>query len=139
MKNAKFWIAVLVAGIVGNLLDLYIQGSLMTHAFYSKIESMRNDASPKWYIIGDFVAVFVFAWVLKRVASAFASGAKGGAVAGLYLGIIVEFPTWHFIQIMFKGIPYNLAWINTIYGVVWYVIIGAIGGALMLNKSETAA
>jgi hypothetical protein len=32
---------------------------------------------------------------------------------------------------MFKDYPYSLAWINTIYGVVWYMIIGAILAAIM--------
>jgi len=139
MKSPKFWIAVIVAGIVANVMDFCVQGQLLTSAYYSKIESMRTDTKPMWYIIGDFVAVFVFAWVIKRVASAFPGGAKGGATAGFFLGVLLNFPSYHFIQLMFKGYPYRLAWINTIYGIIGCVIIGAVLGAIMLTKEEPSA
>jgi hypothetical protein len=138
MKNPRFWIAVIVAGIVANIMDFIVQGQLLTNAFYSKIETMRTDVKPIWFIVGDFVAVLVFAWVLNRLASLF-SGAKGCAIAGFYLGVLVNFPTWHFIFLMFKGYPYNLAWINTIYGVFEFIVIGAVLGALMTKKVESAA
>jgi hypothetical protein len=138
MKNPRFWIAVIVAGIVANVMDYIVQGQLLTSAFYSKIESMRADTKPVWYIVGDFVAVLVFAWVLVRLASLF-SGAKGCAIAGFYLGVLVNFPTWHFIFLMFKGYAYRLAWINTVYGIIEYIVIGAVLGALMTKKAVAAA
>lgn len=136
MKCLKFWIAVLVAGIVANVLDYIGQGKILGAAYYSKIESMRMDTKPMWYVIGDFVAVFVFAWVLAKVLSVFGSGAKAGAKAGLYLGVLINFPTYHFIFLMFKGYPYRLAWINTIYGIVECVIIGAVLAALMCKGAS---
>ena len=138
MKTPRFWLAVIVAGIVANIMDFIVQGHLLTNAFYSKVASMRVDTKPIWYVIGDFAAVLVFAWVLDRLASLF-SGAKGGAIAGFYLGVLVNFPTWHFIFLMFKGFPYSVAWINTIYGIVEYIVIGAVLGALMTKKPEPAA
>ena len=60
--NAKFWIAVLVGGVVVNILDFLVQGQLFTSMFYSHMTDMMNpNMSIPWLVIGDFVAVFVFA------------------------------------------------------------------------------
>ena len=139
MKNFKCLLAVIVAGIVGNALDYFVQGKLLTEAYYSKMDSMRHDTAPGWFILGDFIAVFVFAWVFKKVASAFKDGASGGACAGFTLGVLVNFPTWHFIQLTVKGYPYALTWINTLYGIAWYVVIGAIVGAMSEKPAPAAA
>lgn len=138
MKTPKFWLAVLVAGVVGNVLDEIVQVRLLFGPYYAKMESMRTDAQHYNFIIGDFVAILVLAWVMDRVASAFPRGVKGGAAAGFYLGVLAAFPTFHFIFLSFKGYPYSLAWINTIYTIVWYVIAGAVLAAVM-KKGEPAA
>ena len=131
MKIPRIWIAVLVAGIVCNVLDLVVQGKLLTDAYYVKIDSMRQDTNPAWFVFGDFVAVIVLAWVLGRVSAAFGPSLKAGATAGFFFGVLANFPTWHLVALMFKGIPYPLVWIETIYGIIWYVIAGAILAALM--------
>ncbi len=131
MKTPKCWLAVLVAGIVSNALDYVVQAKWLTSAYYSKIDSIRADTPIYQFIIGGFTAVLVLAWVLNRLSSSFGSGVRGGALAGFYLGVLVSFPTYHFIFLMFKGYPYSLVWINTIYGVVWYMIIGAVLAAIM--------
>jgi hypothetical protein len=98
---------------------------------------MRHDPNPAWLIFGDFVAVAVLACVYQRVASVFGAGAKGGATAGFFLGVLVNFPTWHFVGLMFKGVPYALVWSNTLFGIVWYVIAGAILGQLLTKPAES--
>lgn len=138
MKSPKFWIAVLVTGIVVTALDYVVHGQLLTHAYYSKIESIRQDTNIGPFVFGDFVAVLVLAWVLNRLGSVFGPGLKGGLTAGLVLGVLVNFPTYHFVYLMFKGVPYPLAWIWTIYGIVWYAIAGAILTALT-RKAEAAS
>lgn len=134
MNNLKCWLAILVAGIVGNALDVYVQGKLLNDCYYSKMESARHDTAIGWFVLGDFIAVAVFAWLYGKVASVFSEGAKGGACAGLYLGVFATFPAYHFIGMMTKGYPYALVWINTGYGIVWYMVVGAIIGA-MTKKS----
>lgn len=131
MKNL---IAILVAGIVVTALDAYVQGNLLTHAYYSKMDSMKHDTAISSFIIADFVAVAVFAWVFCKVGSAFGDGLKGGMCAGFFLGVFATFPTYHFVFLTTTGYPYSLAWINTGYGIVWYMVIGAIIGA-MTKKS----
>lgn len=137
MKPLKCLLAVLVAGIVGNALDFVVHGKLLNDAYYSKLDSLNHDTPIYWFVIGDFIAVLVFACVYKHVASVFADGAKGGANAGFWLGILVSFPTNLFIYWMTKGYPQTLAWICTIYLIIWYVIVGAIVGA-MRGKPEPA-
>ncbi len=131
MKNPKNWIAVLVAFIVANAIDFVVQGQWLARAYYSHIASMRTDAAISNFVIGDLAAVVVLAWVLNRLSSSFGSGARGGANAGFFLGILVNFPAYHFVFLMFKDYPYSLVWINTFYGVAWYMIVGAVLGAIM--------
>jgi len=138
MKNLKCLLAILVAGIVGNLLDAYVQGNLLFNAYYSKIDSMKHDTLAGWFIFADFVAVAVFTCVYKKVASAFSDGAKGGACAGFYFGVLVSFPSFHYVYLTTKGYPYSLAWINTGWVIVWYMIIGAIVGAIMKPSAPTS-
>jgi hypothetical protein len=137
MKSGKFWLAVLAAGVVANIIDALIMGGLMAPSF-AGVEGMRNDeGNIPWFIVGDFVAVFVMALVYDRVYGSFSGGAKGGATYGFYAGLLVSFPTWIFMHLMIKGFPYGLAWTVTIYGILWGVLVGAILGAI--HKKGTAA
>ncbi len=139
MKSGRFWLAVLVAGIVVTIIDFVVQGQLLAGAYYSKMaDVMKQDTPVYLFILGDFVAVLVLAWVYDRVWSVFGAGAKGGAVAGFYLGVLVSFPTFHFIFLMVKHYPYALAWISTIFGVIWYVIAGATLAAVMKKGVQAA-
>ena len=101
MKSGKFWIAVLVAGIVANVLDYVVQGHVLTGMYYSKMTDVfRQDMTIGWLVFGDFVAVLVLAWVYDKVASAFGGGVKGGACCGFYLGVLVNFrPTISFTHV----------------------------------------
>ena len=137
MKPLKCLLAVLIAGIVANALDFFVQGKLLGDAYYAKMDSMKHDTNIGWFVFGDFVAVLVFTCVYSRVASIFADGAKGGASAGFVLGILVSFPTYHFIYWTTQGYPLSLAWINTLYGVLWYTMVGAIVGALRGKPAPT--
>jgi hypothetical protein len=139
MKSSKFWMAVLVCGVVANIVDwaFYTQWLGPTYMMSNPI-LFRQDTNPAWFVIGDFVSVFVFAWVFDKVSSVFGSTPKDGAKAGLYLGILVSFPTYIFMNLMFNGYSYSLSWISTIYGVLWYIGVGALL-ALLMKKSPASA
>jgi hypothetical protein len=140
MKSSKFWIAVAAAGIAMVVLDYVIQGMIMEKMYYSKHLDLFNAmTNPMWYIVGDFVAVLVLAWVYDKVSSSFAAGWKGGAMYGLYAGILVNFPAWIFVHLSIKGFSYRFAWFSTIYGVAWAVIAGAIFVALYRKGTSTSA
>ena len=136
MKSGKFWLAVLVGGIVANILDAVVMGVLLAPSF-AGIESMNQDVNVAWFMLGDFFAVLVMMLFYDRVYSSFSPGSKGGATYGLYAGLIVSFPTWIFIHLMVKGFPYGLAWIVTIYGIIWGAIVGSTIGSVY-KKSAAA-
>ena len=131
MKSGKFWLAVLGAGVVVNILDAVVMGGVLESSM-AGIESVRPDmdAQIPWFVVGDFIFVLVMAWFYDRVYGSFGGGAKGGATFGLYAGVICNFPLWLFIHLMFKGFPYGLSWVLTFYGIIWGVIAGAVIGAL---------
>jgi hypothetical protein len=139
MSKSKFWIAVLAGGVIANIIDYIFQAQLFTNIFYSKMtDVMRQDTNILWFVFGDFVQVFVLAWVFNKVGSVFGGGIKGGATCGFYLGVLVSFPTYHFFNLMFKGFSYGLTWASTIYGIAWYVVIGVVLAA-MLKKGQVTA
>ena len=46
MARKGFWIAVVVGGIVVNILDMLIQGMLFQNIFYKNMTMMRMDVNP---------------------------------------------------------------------------------------------
>lgn len=80
----------------------------------------------------------MFAAVYLRLGAGF-DGVAGGARFGAITGVLVSFPAQIFIFLLINGIPYSLAWINTVFGVLWYVVAGAVAGAMNKKQSTTAA
>ena len=69
MKSGKFWIAVIVASVIANVIDYVGQGIVLTGRYYSKLTHVfRQDVNTGWLVFGDFVAVLVLAWVYDKVA-----------------------------------------------------------------------
>ncbi|MDZ7361657.1 MAG: hypothetical protein ONB46_13170 [candidate division KSB1 bacterium] len=85
MNVKKCVIASLAVGVALNVYDFIAHGQILASMYYSKLTTlMRQDAPMHWFIIGDFVAGFVFVWVYDRVYGSFGGGLKGGATYGLY-------------------------------------------------------
>ena len=140
MKSSKFWLAVLVAGVVMNILDYIIYGMWLGNAYFMQNTVLfRQDTNPIWYVIGDFVGVFVFVWVYSKISGSFGPTVQDGVKAGLYLGIFANFPLWILMNLMLNGFPYSLSWISTIYGIIWCMIVGAIVAAVMKKKEAATA
>jgi len=130
MHLKKLVLAVIAAGIVINLLDFFVHGMLFENMYYSQIPIFRRDNVVPFFVLGDFIAAFVFIWVYDRVRGAFDAGAAGGATYGLYAGVLMNFPANIFTHLLIKDFPYALSWAWTIYGVVLSVIVGAVAGAI---------
>lgn len=129
MDLKKIAVIGLAVGLVVNVMDAVVQGGLLAGT-YSAIPAFRNTADVLPYLIlGDFVAAIVFAAVYLRLGAGF-SGAAGGARFGAIAGVLVSFPSQIFLFLLINGIPYSLAWINTVYGILWYVVAGGVAGAL---------
>ena len=60
----------------------------------------------------------------------------GGATFGFYAGMLYSFPMFYAMHLLFNGYTSELAWLNTVYQVIVYVIVGATAGAL--NKARPA-
>jgi len=118
----------LVVGIVSSVFDFVVHGNLL--ASYYAQAPFRQDAPMAWMIVSAFVSAFVFAWVYLKVAGSFAPGVSGGATMGFYAGVLVNFPFMIVLHLMFQNFPYALSWIWIIAGIVFYVIAGAIAGAM---------
>ena len=127
--NLRKWLTIaLVLGVVANAIDFVVQGNLL--AGYYAAPPFRQDANIVWLVAGDFVSALVFTWVYLTFAPAAGPGAAGGAKLGLYAGVLVNFPTNIFLHLLIQGFPYALSWIWTVYGIAWYVVLGAIAGAM---------
>jgi hypothetical protein len=126
--DLKKWLTIgLTLGVVANLLDVVVQGTLLAGYYGGPPFSQENRVV--WLIIGDFIAALVFTWVYLRLAQTHA-GPAGGATFGLYAGVLVNFPKNIFLHLLIQGFPYALSWIWTVYGILWYVVLGAIAGAM---------
>jgi len=141
MKEGRFWVAVLVGGVVMNIVDTIFQGFLFAGPIYQRYSGLfRQDESlMPFYILGDFVAVLVVAWLYLKVRGSFETGMKGGMLFGLYVGVVMSFPAYHFTQLTIDGFPYWVAWIFTVYGVLWGVVVGAVLGKILEPGSVSAS
>jgi hypothetical protein len=129
MNLKRILVPALVVGIVANIID-FIVHNMILKGYYEGMTIFNPEGAVGWLIFGDFVAALVFVWVYDRVQGSFAGGPAGGATYGLYAGILVNFPTWIFGSILFVGFTYGLAWVWTIYGIIWGIVCGAVMGAL---------
>jgi len=128
MNVKKLLLSTVVVGVVLNVLDFVVHGQILAGTYARLSGLFRSDAPLPFLVLGDFVAALVFVWVYDRVYGSFGGGPKGGATYGLYAGVLVNFPTWIFMNLLLVGFPYSLSWIWTIYGVIAALIAGAAAG-----------
>ncbi len=140
MSLKQLVLAVVAGGVVANVLDTIVHGFLLASAYYSQRTGLfRDDGSPVWLVLGDFVAVAVFVWVYTRVRQSFRGGAIGGATFGLYAGVLIGFPRHIFLNLVIIDFSYTLAWAWTVHQVVWTVAVGAVVGAIAGKPVSNAA
>jgi len=130
MNVKKLLIASVVVGVVFNVLDFVVHGQLLAPTYAKLTGLFRTDMPVPYLVIGDFVGALVFVWVYDKIRGSFGPGPSGGAIYGLYAGVLVNFPTWIFLNLLFVGFPYTLSWVWTIYGIVSSVIAGAVAAAM---------
>ena len=130
MNIGKLIIAILGVGVVANVFDFVVHGLILEGRLYSHLTLMRTDAPMQWLIIGDFVAAAVFVIFYDRVYQSFGGGLKGGAIYGLWAGVLVNFPTWFFSDVLINGFTHELAIAWTATGILLGVVSGATAGLL---------
>jgi hypothetical protein len=94
--------------------------------------------SRTWEAFGDLCAALVMTGLYARTRSVFGATPKGGAVYGVYAGLLVNFPTWQWMTLYF-GWPYRAAWTFTIALFALDVVAGAIMGAVYQAMDKRAA
>ncbi len=131
MNLAKLVVATVVVGIVLNVWDFLVHGTLLQGMYYSQLPNLfRPDMPSGWAVLGDFVFALVWVWVYDRVYASFGGGVRGGATFGFYAGVLLNFPMWIFTHLMLVDFPYSLSWWWIGTGIVIGVIAGAVTGAL---------
>jgi hypothetical protein len=136
---ARLLLTALIVGVVVNLYDFVVHALLLTGPLYSWLPIMRQNMSLPLLVLIDFVAALVFVLTFQRVRACFAPGVAGGAVFGLYAGVLVNFPTWIGSHLLLRGFTSRLAWAWILTGVVWGVVAGAVTGALWSRPSAAGA
>ncbi|MFA5832411.1 MAG: hypothetical protein WDA22_02935 [Bacteroidota bacterium] len=137
MMSKNYWMAVVIAGIVVNILDFIVQGMLFQNMFYSKMSGMRTDVNPAIYVALDFLMVAIFVWFYDKVYGSFGGGLQGGMKFGMYYGVTMNFPTMFFPYLMFQGMMYGFVWASIIYGIIWGIVLGITVGKFY-TKGESA-
>lgn len=144
MNVGKLLSATAVVGIVVNVFDYVLHDMILSGVIYDGLaDVLREDVSIVAIVAAEFVAALVFVWVYDKVRGSFDSGMAGGAVFGLYAGILVAFPAFIFDHLLLAGFTYGLAWTWTLSGIAWGVIAGATAGMMYgddgAGASEAAA
>lgn len=127
-------VAVLVWYLVwDNFLSQPLMGSTM-----AKIPGMLPEYSKLWETVGDAFAALMVTGLYARVRGVFGASTKGGAVYGVYAGLLINFPTWLWMTV-YAGWPYAATWMMTIAMVCLTVVAGAIMGSVYQAMDRTAA
>jgi hypothetical protein len=95
----------------------------------SGIPGARAEYSKLWETVGDVCAALILAGVYVRVRRVFGVGVKGGAMFGVYAGILINFPTWLYMTV-YAGWPYAATWHITLVLIVLTTVSGAVMGAV---------
>jgi hypothetical protein len=129
--------AAVIVGIVMNGFDFLVNGVLLKDMMAGQ-SFMNQDPPIMWLVIGDFVAALVIVTVYDKVRGAFAAGPRGGAIFGLYAGVLVNFPTWILVHLLFQGVSYHTAWHWTLLGIAWGLLAGTTTGAVYGKLGSSA-
>jgi len=116
-----------------NFIGSFILGSTL-----AQIPGMVPEFSKLWEIVGDAFAALVLVGLYARTRSVFGSSVAGGAVYGVYAGLLINFPTWLFMTV-YAGWPYGATWLLTIVAVLLTIFACAVMGGVyqMMERPAT--
>ena len=134
-RIVKMAVAAVVAYIVVDYVTLkyVLTGAMVSMA---SILSPTPPSMVAWMSV-DVVAAIVLAVVFDRVRGSFGAGAKGGALFGVYAGLLVNLPIWIGMHLYLKDFSYTNAWLFTATSIVAYIAMGAAAGAAAGNETAT--
>lgn len=138
MNAGKLLSTAVVVGIVVSVFDYVLHDMILQGVVYDGLaDVLRQDVSVIAVVGAEFVAALVFVSVYDKVRGSFDAGMAGGAVFGLYAGVLISFPALIFNHLLLAGFTYGLAWTWTLSGIAWGIIAGATAG--MMYGTDGAA
>ncbi len=139
MQLNKALTAGAVGGIVMAIYDYLVHGMLLAGQ-YQAIEGFKQGeelGAPFWFPVVTIVMGLVAGILFAKTRGSWESGAKGGMMFGLWIGLLGGFAAF-FSPLMIKGFPYAMAWYSLVVQVIGWMIYGAVAGS-MYKVEETAA
>ena len=58
-----------------------------------------------WVAVSNIVAGFIFAWAYLKVARSFSPGVSGGAMMGLFAGVLINCPSAIVLNLVIQDFP----------------------------------
>jgi len=125
----KSYFAAIVAVLLWFLVWDNVLGQLLVGPAMASIPGMLPEFSKFWETVGDLFAAVILTGLYARVRGVFGANTMGGAVYGVYAGLLIHFPTWLFMTV-YAAWPYGATWKLTIGLVAFTVVAGAIMGTV---------
>lgn len=122
----KFAVAVVVLFVWGYVFETFLSPMVYGDSM-SLIPGLVSEPSMMYLIVGAIVGSAVFVWVYEKVRGSFAPGMAGGAVFGLYAGILMNFPMWLYFT-LYVNWPYGVMWRFTVVGIILTALNGLLVG-----------
>jgi len=130
MNFKKLLLSTVIGGIVANVFDGLLHGAALSNTYKSFPTLINQHPSVPMFLVADFIAAFVFAVVYEQFKGSATPGSASGARFGFFAGLLVTFPGMLAMLTMFQGFPSWLAWVWVLAGIMWYVLMGAVVGAI---------
>lgn len=135
--NVKFLASAAVLFVWGFLFDRFL-GEMVYGSAVAAIPGQVAEPSMMWLMIGSVVSILVLLWMYEKVKGSFGAGMQGGAMFGLFTGVLMNFPMWLFFSV-YMGWPYGAMWHMTLVGIVLGVINGLLIGLVYEKMGGKAA
>ena len=135
--NKKLLLGFVAVFVTIEILDFLFHGGLLGSTYASMTVWRPDMASKKWIIhlitlIGSFFFAFIFSKGYEN--KGIGEGLRYGLYIGLWMGTGMAYGTYAMV-----AIPYSLALEWFLFGVVEYVIAGAVLAAVFGSKPREAA
>lgn len=140
MQTGRILKTGLVVGVVANIYD-FVTNTYLFPMLGEPPGMMKamEELQIQWLVLSDFVAALVLVWVFDKVRGSFGPGAAGGMTFGMYAGVLMHFPTWIVMSIIARDFSYGTAWMWTLTGILWVVIMGTVAGVLYDKMGSSPA
>jgi len=141
MNWKRLWLTALVVFIVAWITNILIHGPILG-GFYGRpdvVAAFRTEAQMNQYmwvmIITGAIFSFFFAYIFAKgyEGKGMAEGIRYGIIIGLFYCYVTSFD-----QFVIYPIPYGLAWLWVITGLIQSIILGIVAALIYKPRQATA-